>query len=147
MESKLKKIKQTIYNLAIKNKAVFALLFESYTRGTETEHSDLDVIFVEETDKPFLKRLDPYFSPLSDLMNGGVDVFVYTPDEFIKMQKGFFIQRAMKEGVVIPADLTPSEVYTEEEASKAVESSTIILEQIKKILQNQLRFSYENNKI
>ena len=34
-------------------------------------------------------------------------------------------------------ELTPSEVYTEEEASKAVESSTIILEQIKKILQNQ----------
>ena len=101
MESELKKIKQTIYNLAIKNKAVFALLFGSYARGTETEHSDLDVIFVEETDKPFLKRLDPYFSPLSDLMNGGVDVFVYTPDEFIKMQKGFFIQRAMKEGVVI----------------------------------------------
>ena len=44
-------------------------------------------------------------------------------------------------------DLTPSEVFTEEEASKAVESSTIILEEIKKILQNQLRFSYENNKI
>lgn len=34
-------------------------------------------------------------------------------------------------------DLTPSEVYTEEEASKAVESSKIILEQIKKMLQNQ----------
>ena len=34
-------------------------------------------------------------------------------------------------------DLTPSEVFTEEEASKAIESSTIILEQIKKILQNQ----------
>jgi predicted nucleotidyltransferase len=101
MEGKLKKIKQTIYNLAVKNKASFALLFGSYARGTVTAHSDLDVIFVEETDKPFLKRLDHYFSPLSDLMNGGVDVFVYTHDEFIKMQKRFFIQRALKEGVVI----------------------------------------------
>jgi len=33
-------------------------------------------------------------------------------------------------------DLTPSEVYTEEEASKAIESSKIILDQIKKILKN-----------
>ncbi|MBM3713955.1 MAG: nucleotidyltransferase domain-containing protein [Actinobacteria bacterium] len=101
MESKLKKISQTIYDLAVKNKAVFALLFGSYARGTETAHSDLDVIFVEETNRPFLKRLDNYFSPLSDLMKSSVDVFVYTPDEFIKMKKGFFIQRALQEGVVI----------------------------------------------
>ena len=101
MDIKLNKIKQVIYDLAIKNKAVFALLFGSYARGTETEHSDLDVIFVQKTDKPFLKRLDPYFSPLSDLTKGGVDVFVYTPDEFKKMQKRFFIKRALKEGVVI----------------------------------------------
>jgi len=31
-------------------------------------------------------------------------------------------------------DLTPSEVYTEEEASKAIESSKIIIEEIKKML-------------
>jgi len=101
MENKLNKIRKTIYDLAVKNNAVFALLFGSYARGTDTAHSDLDVIFVEETDKPFLKRLDSYFSPLSDLMNNSVDVFVYTPDEFIEMKKGFFIQRALKEGVVI----------------------------------------------
>jgi len=101
MKDKLEKIKQTIYDLSVKNNAIFALLFGSYARGTATEHSDLDIIFVEETNKPFLSRLDPYFSPLSDLMNGGVDVFVYTPDEFKKMKKKFFIQRALKEGVVI----------------------------------------------
>lgn len=101
MEIKLEKIKKTIYGLSVKNKAAFALLFGSYARGTATEHSDLDVIFVEDTNKPFLSRLDPYFSPLSDLMNGGVDVFVYTPEEFRKMKKRFFIQRALKEGVVI----------------------------------------------
>ncbi len=74
-----------LYDLSVKNKAIFALLFGSYARGTATEHSDLDIIFVEETNKPFLSRLDPYFSPLSDLMNGGVDVFVYMPDEFKKI--------------------------------------------------------------
>ncbi|MBM3710420.1 MAG: nucleotidyltransferase domain-containing protein [Actinobacteria bacterium] len=101
MENKLNKIKKAIYDLAVKNNAAFALLFGSYARGTNTAHSDLDVIFVEETDKPFLKRMDSYFSPLSDLMNSSIDVFVYTPDEFIKMRKKFFVQRALKEGVVI----------------------------------------------
>lgn len=33
-------------------------------------------------------------------------------------------------------DLTPSEVYTEEEAIKAIESSRVILEKIRKILKN-----------
>ena len=89
MKDKLEKIEQTIYDLSVKNKAIFALLFGSYARGTATEHSDLDIIFIEETNKPFLSRLDPYFSPLSYLMNGGVDVFVYTPDEFKKMKKKF----------------------------------------------------------
>ncbi|MHB1253652.1 MAG: nucleotidyltransferase family protein [Candidatus Humimicrobiaceae bacterium] len=101
MKTKLEKIKKIIYELSIKNNATFALLFGSYARGTATEHSDLDVIFIEDTNKSFLSRLDPYFSPLSDLMNGAVDVFVYTPDEFRKMEKKFFIQRALKEGVVI----------------------------------------------
>jgi predicted nucleotidyltransferase len=101
LEDKLKKIKQAIFNLAVKNKASLAVLFGSYARGTATDRSDLDVIFVEETDKPFLNRLDPYFSPLSDVVNGGVDVFVYTPEEFKKMKKGFFVKRALEEGVII----------------------------------------------
>ena len=49
-------------DLAANNDAVFALLFGSYARGTETEHLDLDVIFIEETNKLFLSKLDPYFS-------------------------------------------------------------------------------------
>ena len=101
MENNLKKIKQTIFNLAVKNKASLAVLFGSYARGTATYRSDIDVIFVEETNKPFLKRLDPYFSSLSDLAGGGVDVLVYTPEEFEKMKKKFFIKRALSEGIII----------------------------------------------
>ena len=76
-------------------------IFGSYARGTNTRHSDLDVIFVEDTRKPFLKRLDPYFNPLSKLMKGGVDVLVYTPQEFKKLKDNLFMKRAVKEGVVI----------------------------------------------
>jgi predicted nucleotidyltransferase len=101
MENKLNKIKKTIRDLAIKNNADLALIFGSYARGTATRHSDLDVIFVEQTSKPFLARLDTYFTPLSDFMNSGVDVFVYTPDEFKRIKNNLFLKRAIKEGVVV----------------------------------------------
>ncbi|MFO7928578.1 MAG: nucleotidyltransferase domain-containing protein [Candidatus Humimicrobiaceae bacterium] len=101
METKKKEIKEAIHELAKKNNAILALLFGSYGRGTQTKHSDLDVIFVQETDKPFLKRLDPYFFPLSELMGAAVDVFVYTPQEYRRMKKKFFVQRALKEGEII----------------------------------------------
>lgn len=100
MKYEINKIKKAIRSLAIKNNAELALIFGSYARGTNTRHSDLDVIFVEETEKPFLKRLDPYFNPLSEMMRGGVDVFVYTPHEFERIKGNFFIKRAMKEGIV-----------------------------------------------
>lgn len=101
MKISLEELKKIIYNLAIKNNALLAILFGSCARGTQTEHSDIDVIFVEETDKPFLKRLDPYFIPLADAVGGGVDVFVYTPEEFKKMKKKFFVKKALQEGVII----------------------------------------------
>lgn len=101
MENKINKIKKTVQSLAIKNNADLALIFGSYARGTNTRHSVLDVIFVERTKKPFLKRLDPYFNPLSEMMKSGVDVFVYTPHEFEKLKNNLFLKRALKEGVVV----------------------------------------------
>ncbi|MBN2072733.1 MAG: nucleotidyltransferase domain-containing protein [Actinobacteria bacterium] len=101
MENKINKIKKTVRALAIKNNADLALIFGSYARGTNTRHSDLDVIFVERTKKPFLKRLDPYFDPLSEMMKSGVDVFVYTPHEFDNLKNNLFLKRALNEGVVV----------------------------------------------
>jgi predicted nucleotidyltransferase len=48
MNEQIENIKKTIYDLSVKNRAIFALLFGSYARGTATKHSDLDVIFVEK---------------------------------------------------------------------------------------------------
>ena len=87
--------------MAIKNNADLAVIFGSFARGTNTRHSDLDVIFVEQTDKPFLSRLDSYFNTLSDLMKDSVDIFVYTPDEFKKIKGNLFLKRALNEGVVV----------------------------------------------
>ena len=101
MKYKINEIKKTVRGLAVKNNADLAFIFGSYARGTNTRHSDLDVVFVEKTKKPFLKRLDPYFNPLSDMMKGGVDVFVYTPGEFEKIKDNHFMKKAIKERVVV----------------------------------------------
>lgn len=101
MEYKINRIREAIRGLAIKNNADLAIIFGSYARGTNTRHSDLDVFFVENTKKPFLKRLDPYFDPLSDMMKSGVDVFVYPSREFEKIKNRPFIKRAIEEGEVV----------------------------------------------
>lgn len=48
-----------------------------------------------------MARIDTYFGPLSALMKAGVDIFVYTPDEFKKMKNTFFIKRAFSEGIKV----------------------------------------------
>lgn len=95
------KIKSAIESIAIKNGAMFALLFGSYARGTATRHSDVDVIFVEETSDPFIKRLGRYMDPLVDELHLAAEVFVYTPREFSAMKAGFFVKKALDEGVIV----------------------------------------------
>ncbi len=97
----MNEIKAAVSEVVAQNSPRLALLFGSYARGTETRNSDVDLIFVAETRKPYLDRLDDYFIPLSKKLKTGVEVFVYTPDEFDKMKKGFFVKRALEEGLIL----------------------------------------------
>jgi len=97
----LERIKDVIAALAQENGAELAVLFGSFARGTATDRSDVDVIFVEKTDKPFLKRLDRYFDPLVDRLGTAVETLVYTPEEFERMKDRGFIRKALKEGIVL----------------------------------------------
>ena len=79
-----------------------AILFGSYARGEADGCSDLDLAIIAETEKPFLDRYqDPW-----DLLLAwprGMDLLVYTPEEFERMQAegNPFIERVVEEGVVI----------------------------------------------
>ena len=97
----LEEIKKAVADIARENGAQFALLFGSYARGTATRRSDVDVIFVEETERPFLGRLDKYIGPLVDRLHIPAEVLVYTPSEFERMKDRPFIRQALKEGVVL----------------------------------------------
>jgi predicted nucleotidyltransferase len=73
-------------------------LFGSSARGEADEYSDLDLIIVKKTDKPFLKRILEV--PLFPVR---ADVFVYTPEEFSDMQEyeNPFIMSALESAKIL----------------------------------------------
>jgi predicted nucleotidyltransferase len=94
-------LKQAVTEVARANGALCAILFGSYARGTATRHSDIDLIFVENTSEPFLARLDRYLGPLVDRLKTGVETLVYTPDEFQRLRERPFLKHALATGVVL----------------------------------------------
>jgi len=73
------------------------ILFGSLARGDVASDSDLDLIVIQETEQPFLRRLEPFYEEARVAM----DVLVYTPDEFAEMADGVFLKYALADGVVV----------------------------------------------
>jgi len=63
-----------------------AYLFGSFASGQITAWSDIDLIVVKRTSAPFIDR-PREFLPLFDL-GVPLDVLVYTPDEWARLQAG-----------------------------------------------------------
>ncbi len=62
-----------------------AWVFGSHARGTAGADSDIDVIVVAPTDRPFVERFRDYLPAIVDA-GVGVDLLVYTPEEFARMR-------------------------------------------------------------
>ena len=77
-------------------------LFGSWARGEEDELSDLDLVIIKETKSPFFERLREV-SKFLPAEVGGVDILVYTPDEFATMRKegNAFAEMILEEGSLI----------------------------------------------
>jgi predicted nucleotidyltransferase len=95
------RIKREVSEVARSNGALKAIVFGSYARGTATRRSDLDVVIIENTSLPFLKRIDRYFDPLFDRLNLAIEILVYTPQEFDNIRHRHFIQTVLREGIVV----------------------------------------------
>lgn len=67
------------------------IVFGSFADGTNTRHSDLDVIVIKKTGKRFLDRYKEY-PDLDDRMGIPVELFIYTPEEWNAVKKRKFFE-------------------------------------------------------
>lgn len=91
---------EAVRETAVQNGAIKAILFGSFARDSATRHSDVDAVFVEETERRFLDRLDRYMRGIYDRTGIPAEVFVYNPKEFSDMADQPFLKRVLAEGVV-----------------------------------------------
>jgi predicted nucleotidyltransferase len=98
MQRKVQKLIKSL--LSYEPERVF--LFGSWARGEEDELSDLDLVVIKQTSTPFWDRLREV-ARLLPAEIGGVDILVYTPDEFAAMQQegNAFAEMITEEGRLI----------------------------------------------
>ncbi|PJH74696.1 MAG: hypothetical protein CO064_10640 [Anaerolineae bacterium CG_4_9_14_0_8_um_filter_58_9] len=79
-----------------------AILFGSLARGEETQHSDVDLILIQETQKRFWDRYDGLLLALGQAARQyAVDALIYTPKELEAIKERTFIRQALKEGITL----------------------------------------------
>ena len=78
-----------------------AIVFGSVARGEADAWSDLDLLIVADTTRPFFERFKDY-GGLYDVWPR-LDLLIYTPEEFAQMvaEERPLISRALEEGVVL----------------------------------------------
>jgi len=83
----------------LKDKVERISIFGSVARGEAGIFSDLDILIIMETNKPFLKRLEEIYSILE--ISVDVDIICYTPEEFEQLKKKGFFKKILQEEKVI----------------------------------------------
>jgi len=76
------------------------IIFGSYARNEQDEHSDIDIIVVYDTNKKFLDRLKELYMEWN--IPKAVDILAYTPEEYERMLKqSAFVYDAVTQGKII----------------------------------------------
>lgn len=78
-----------------------AIVFGSVARGDADEWSDLDLVIIADTSRPFLERYRD-FEGIYEVWPR-LDLLIYTPEEFAELQAQGrpFIEHVLREGPVI----------------------------------------------
>ena len=80
------------------------LIFGSYVRGDIGPESDLDLIFVQETDQPLIERGAELREALFPILGVPYDLIVYTPEEYQTFTREWpFAAQARNEGIWLDA--------------------------------------------
>ena len=94
-------IEQVVREVGVELRLQRVILFGSCARSTHTEHSDIDLIVVLETDERFVERPAKILNLLYERIRGwAIDVLVYTPAEYDRMmlEGNLFLLRSVREG-------------------------------------------------
>lgn len=96
-------IKINLEPICIREKIQKAILFGSHATGKNTKRSDIDLIFIKDTQERFLDRLNDklYREVFQALKNNAVDLLIYNPIEFQSISNRRFFRRIQKEGIVL----------------------------------------------
>jgi len=77
------------------------ILFGSLNQAEISEWSDVDLVVVQETKQPFLKRVREAMLLLQPKV--GVDLLIYTPEEFVELsrERRFVREEIVKKGKLL----------------------------------------------
>ncbi|ACX52948.1 DNA polymerase beta domain protein region [Ammonifex degensii KC4] len=75
-------------------------VFGSLVRDEVTAGSDLDLLAVQETELPWLERLEVFFREVQPRV--AVDILIYTPEELAELSSSRdFVRRILEEGRLV----------------------------------------------
>jgi len=96
LEAELRRIVAELPRLGVTK----AILFGSLASGNVGQTSDLDLILVTPSEERFTRRLEHFYRALNPSV--GLDLFVYTPEEFRVMRDSNpFLRSAIARGEVV----------------------------------------------
>lgn len=79
--------------------SLFGSYARSYPHGKADLFTDLDILIIGESDKPFVERLGWIYSYLT--LPVDADILWYTPEEFEKIKDRGFIRNILKDEIVL----------------------------------------------
>ncbi|MCX8067401.1 MAG: nucleotidyltransferase domain-containing protein [Anaerolineae bacterium] len=82
------------------------ILFGSYARGRADLRTDLDLVVIQESDLGFLDRMAEISRRVGSIPVD-VDILVYTPQEWERVQETPFGRMILKEGMVLYEKVAP----------------------------------------
>jgi len=85
-DSAIDRVLAALEPLLRRQRARAAYVFGSHARGDADEYSDIDLIIVAPSERPFVDRFRDYLPAIANA-GIGIDLLVYTPEEFERLQR------------------------------------------------------------